>query len=64
MARRQQLLNKTSDMSDNELKKNDNLLLNKEDRRVTFANETQKILLNQIAPRLLKTKYRNNTTKN
>ena len=40
MARRQQLLNKTSDISGNE-----NLLLNKQERRVTFENDTQKAII-------------------
>lgn len=40
MARRQQLLNKTSDISGNE-----NLLLNKQDRRVTFENDTKKAII-------------------
>ena len=56
MARRQQLLNKTSDMSDNELKKNDNLLLNKEDRRVTFANETQRNIIEPNSAKVIENK--------
>lgn len=59
MARRQQLLNKTSDISGNE-----NLLLNKQERRVTFENDTQKAIIEPNTAEVIENNVSQNIQKN